>query len=77
MSGLAMLGLGLIGSLLTLGAENLAMTQLRRAYDAAPRRQRRTTTHHPNGTRECARRRRQIEAGSLRVENGLCQAVSL
>jgi hypothetical protein len=23
------------------------------------------------GTRECARRRRQIEAGSLRVENGL------
>ena len=27
--------------------------------------------YKPNGARECARRVRQIEAGSLRVENGL------
>lgn len=31
----------------------------------------RTTTHATNGDRECDRRKRQIVAGSLRVENGL------
>jgi hypothetical protein len=28
-------------------------------------------SYKPNGLRECERRKRQIEAGSLRVENGL------
>lgn len=35
------------------------------------RRYRKTTLHAINGKRECARRLRQIAAGSLRAENGL------
>jgi hypothetical protein len=34
---------------------------------APPRRRRASTFYTPNGKRECARRRRQIEAGRLRV----------
>lgn len=36
------------------------------------KRQRVSTLHATNGKRECARRRRQIAAGSLKVANGLC-----
>lgn len=34
---------------------------------APPRRRRASKLYTPNGKRECARRRRQIEAGQLRV----------
>ena len=60
----ASLGLGQIPSdVVTRGH---ARPHVRRAWGMS-----RTTLHLRNGTRECARRRRQIEAGSLRVENGL------
>lgn len=35
---------------------------------------RKTTYFTPNGKRECARRVRQIAAGSLKVENGLSKS---
>ncbi|KRQ11902.1 hypothetical protein AOQ73_05705 [Bradyrhizobium pachyrhizi] len=47
--------------------------RLERAGVMSPRRQRRTTMHATNGKRECARRMRQIAAGSLTVANGLVQ----
>ena len=51
---------------------SLAMEQLMRQRErVAAVRRRRTTLHNTNSKRECARRQRQIEAGSLRVANGL------
>lgn len=45
-----------------------------RSTSATYRATSRTTLHETNGKRECARRLRQIAAGSLRVENGLVQS---
>jgi hypothetical protein len=67
-----MRGIGLIGGMTNAIANFIAMqmaTAEREVRQSGSRRK--TTRHTPNGKRECARRRRQIAAGSLRVENGL------
>lgn len=48
---------------------SLAMIELMRQRERSA--VRRTTLHLTNGKHECERRQRQIEAGSLRVANGL------
>ena len=58
--------------------ESIAEMQMLRSREQiglAPRRRqwRGSAWYAPNGKRECARRRRQIERGQLRAENGLVE----
>lgn len=65
------------GAMISAGLYEQAMRE-NRQYDRAQKRfnwHQRARDTGLNGPRAVARRRRQIEAGSLRVENGLCQAV--
>lgn len=67
------LGLGSLASLFALMPDS-PRVRLRSGADkpTRPRGFSHTTTYHnTNGTRECARRLRQIEAGRLTVANGL------
>jgi hypothetical protein len=47
--------------------DRLSFPQMPARFRSAPSRRRATKFYTPNGLRECARRRRQIEAGRLRV----------
>lgn len=47
------------------------LARAERAMKREAKRQAKTSSHRPNGARECARRRRQIAAGQLTASNGL------
>lgn len=64
-----MLGMDLVKQL----RQDFALHAMRESHGLQKRR-RVSTLHATNGHRECARRRRQIAAGSLRVANGLVES---
>lgn len=72
---IAIAGEALLGALVKMGIYEQAMRENRRRERTAKRYSwhARNAAVGLNGTRAMARRRRQIAAGSLRVENGLCQ----